>query len=210
MVAAGAAVGAAFIAAWIGRRQVAVAAKLGTSQISLGEEQANIAREQAAIAREQAGSARDQASIARFSSGVQIAFEHRRYMTSEPFRKTRQAAARYILAIKDSGSEADVRALLSEFELLGLLLRRQTLDEEVVWSWFSTRVLHYHPSLREFIQEERKGNSTYWIEFDSLHDAMCRIEKQKLGNDENPSPNAVRAFLKREAALVDPLPSGIP
>jgi hypothetical protein len=83
------------------------------------------------------------------------------------------------------GDHDEIREYVMEFfEDLGILHRRQMLDDELTWNAFSVYATRWWAACKEFVVEERKRENddpTYFIEFEQLAQRMNEREARELG-----------------------------
>jgi hypothetical protein len=64
--------------------------------------------------------------------------------------------------------------VLNFFELIGLLLRKDALDQEMITSEFSTYAYCYWIASKDYISRSRNRDPNYWINYEKLIEAMKR------------------------------------
>ena len=92
------------------------------------------------------------------------------------------------------------------FEDMGMLLRRDYLDREMIWDTFSYYVTRWWSSLKAYIAKERtdKGDDTLFKDLEYLVETMYRDEmmkRRKTRTELEPTSAEVNRFLKEEANL---------
>ncbi|MGD0279504.1 MAG: hypothetical protein ABSC11_09380 [Smithella sp.] len=141
----------------------------------------------------------EQAKIAR-DIDIVLKFDER--FNTEHFRKIRKEASRSIRDFRDylksdhKSKKYDPNDLLLRvygsndvpnikedvfdfFELIGLLFRRYSLDEELVWSLFYPWIEGYWHVGKEYILEEQKDDDTTWEDFKYLFNKLTEVEKER-------------------------------
>jgi hypothetical protein len=111
----------------------------------------------------------------RFAHGVDLIFDLDRQFQTPDLLKARRLSA---IALKDHKSTDEIDEVLDFFETLGILVRRNAVDVEIVWSYFSYWVLRYADLTKVHIEEMRKAelDETYWQDFELLVDRLTEIE----------------------------------
>ena len=93
--------------------------------------------------------------------------------------------------------------ILNYFELVGLLLRKGTLDPEMITSEFSLWAYSYWIASEKYIEKTRQRDSNYWINYEKLMQAMdATNEKVYRDTSYRPTKAEVKNFLEGESKLV--------
>jgi hypothetical protein len=133
-----------------------------------------------------------QASIV--ANGVNLATQIRAHVHSSDFRSARHRAA---AALLEGRFSLDVVYVLDELETVGLLVRRNVLDRQIVWTMLSSLVVNYVAAAQAHIDEDRRKNPTLWSNLLYLYDQMLEVERAEGGTDVNPRAT-YRAYLEQE------------
>src|SRR5712691_9623614 len=96
-----------------------------------------------------------QAYLLRFSLKVQALFALDQKFNAPQFRRIRAAAAR---SLRDGRPALDVDEVIGFLDTLGLLLKRRTLDKEMVWHMFFYWIHGYSNAARDHLEAERRKN----------------------------------------------------
>jgi hypothetical protein len=96
--------------------------------------------------------------------------------------------------------------VMNFFEDLGMLLRRNYLDREMIWDTFSYYARMWWSACREYIAAERTAlnDDTLFTDFDYLAERISEDEVKKRHKTRaqlEPSPSDLKAFLDAEAKL---------
>ncbi len=137
-----------------------------------------------------------------------------RFSGGDP-RRTRRLATAYLLKQRfnpqlglpesEKTCYLAVTELLDFFELVGLLVRRKILDEELAWHTFFHHFHHYFHAAKEIVEEERRKAPTVWEDLLYLKDTLTRIESQKRGKTvSEPSNENLLQFLEEELEATRP------
>ncbi|MGH9449711.1 MAG: GNAT family N-acetyltransferase [Terriglobia bacterium] len=129
-----------------------------------------------------------------------------RYHSPE-MRRRRSNLARVLLTNPRNYDLVDQRAgeICDYFEDLGLLLRKRIVPQYLAWTMFDYRILRYWPWLsRCYIPEyrRRKGDETYYSEFEYLWKRIARFEKNaRKRNKVDVDQAGLDEFLRDELRL---------
>jgi hypothetical protein len=141
---------------------------------------------------------------ARFSQGLDILLRMNDTFDSNDFKEKRQTVVNLLLK-QGEGSKLPAQAdaiddLLNHFEVLGLLLRKRVLDEELVWAHYFVWLHYYFFSLRTYIASVRTWEPTIWDDVDWLHKRLIPLERKHRpkGSDIGPTKETLNQFLLRE------------
>jgi hypothetical protein len=88
------------------------------------------------------------------------------------------------------------------FELLGLYVRRDMLDAEIVHSMFFHWINLYWNAGKAYIVKSRERSNDIYVDFQDVYKAVLAIEMKTAPNsrDINPTQADVEEFLKQELA----------
>jgi hypothetical protein len=121
----------------------------------------------------------------RFSLGVSTILELNKDFDGEEMRSKRRTAAGFLkkkdFAEGTKGSEA-LEDVLDFFETMGLMTHNRALDKEMVWNIFFDYLHHYRWAANEYIEMQRKKDSTIYQELIWLDEQTFAIEKRKSGD----------------------------
>jgi hypothetical protein len=114
----------------------------------------------------------------RFAHGVDLIFDLNHQFEAPDFLNARMLAA---TALQNHESAEEIDTVPDFFETLGILVRRNAVDDELAWNYFSHWVLRYAALTRDHIEARRKAESdeTYWQEFEFLVKRLTKIEKKE-------------------------------
>ncbi len=143
-----------------------------------------------------------QAYLLRLSLNVQALFQLDQRFNDAAFRKIRAGAARLLKAgSSPAKSGGDIDDVLDFLDTIGLLVKRRTLDKEMVWHTFYYWVDGYGRAAQGYIDGERRKNALVWNHLPALHDAVVAFEKKKGKRLGVLSQETVADFLDGEANL---------
>lgn len=145
------------------------------------------------------GYAARQLKQAREAEKVKHLVEFNREFESEPMANCRRVVAQKRLARSPFPDEA--HRLLGFFETMGLLVRRGYLDESDVWSTFSCWIFNIYADFRGEIEQEQRGDASYYCDFCALAERLRVLERQVGGGDDRPSPEEIRDFWEEETNI---------
>jgi hypothetical protein len=117
-----------------------------------------------------------QAYLLRFSLKVQSLFAVEKRFNEPEYRKSRHFAARQLLLNRP---ESDVDDVLDFLDMLGLLVRRGAIDEEMVYHTFFYWVDGYWRAAADVIQRERQKNDRVWEDLPRLYQRLLEIENRE-------------------------------
>ncbi len=102
---------------------------------------------------------------------------------SKEFKDKRSKAVK---VIKEKNIEKidDIREVFDFFETIGILVRRNVLDKELVWSTFFYWVYNYYFLGKEFLDSDRENFPRRYDEFVWLYKELYIIDKLKGGKTE--------------------------
>ncbi len=135
----------------------------------------------------------------RFAHGVDLIFDLDHQFQAPDLLNARRLSA---TALQNHESTEEIDEVLDFFETLGILVRRNAVDDELAWNYFSHWVFRYAALTKDHIEDRRKAESdgTYWQEFDFLIKRFTKIEKKKRKLKFPPpfSPEQLDKFLVEE------------
>jgi hypothetical protein len=145
----------------------------------------------------------------RFSSKIDNLWRMTDKWDSADMLRIRAAAAQSLKKHENADEICDV---LGFFELMGYLVRVDSLDAEATWSMFSDWALPYWLAAKYFVDDDRSVDRTYWQEFEGLWKTLMKIEAEKRGRPERhvvPNEHDIEILLDGESRLVpgNPRPS---
>ena len=127
----------------------------------------------------------------------------------EPALKEARSSA--AIALQAGHQTDDLEIVLDFFETLGLLIRKKTIDEELVWNSFSYWVMRYATLAKPQIERRRKDESdkTYYQEFDYLVERInyFEVKKRHLVATATITDNQIASFLSEESRCRPESPS---
>jgi hypothetical protein len=146
-----------------------------------------------------------QLSIAKEQRKIQLFLELRKDFDGSLLRE-RQLLARQLL--NSTPHDEINETVLNFFEDMGMLLRRDFLDREMIWDTFSYYARMWWSACRDYIAKEREdvgGDETLFTDFDYLVNCIAEDDAKKRGKSRTelePSTSAIKRFLETEARLV--------
>jgi hypothetical protein len=143
-----------------------------------------------------------QLGLFRYSHGIDLIFN-----LENKFDAPRMRFARHLFAEahlrKDKSDE--IEEILDFFEVLGLLVRKKAVDQDVVWNSFSHWILRYGNLADTFIKSRRikESDNTYYEEFEGLVSIMKKIDCKKrfLKSFDGFTEKQINDFLSEEKDL---------
>lgn len=139
---------------------------------------------------------------ARFSTSVDLLWRtDDLFRSNQKMLEKRRAAAKGIVK---GIVVTELDDVLDFFEMVGHLMRRKALDEEMVWYNYYTRALGYWILAQKYITEVRKDDKTIWMDYEYLVTRLIKVEKRKnKGRYHNPllTKEAVKEFLTQEITI---------
>jgi hypothetical protein len=118
---------------------------------------------------------------------------------SEPIVTYRRVTAEK--RVKGTHYPVEAQNILNFFETIGLLVRRQYLDLEDVWSSFGYWMFNVHADLRDDIEQEQRDDASYYRDFCDLIERLREVEQEHGGSDDRPSRDEVLEFWRDEAKI---------
>src|SRR5207302_6853258 len=98
----------------------------------------------------------------------------------------------------------DVDDVLDFFEIVGLLLERGAIDEEMAWAFFSPWVFHYVHGFGDYVATSCQDDPAAWEHVRPLFERFLQIEARRTGRTREaiiPSDDALRRWFESEAKL---------
>ncbi len=111
------------------------------------------------------------------------------------FKQKRKLAAQAIL--KNNTKDDNIYDIMDFFETVGLMVRRDALDKEMVWSEFSDDIEGYWMGGSKLIRSEIQEDSTIYVEFRCLYKTIDSISVSKGAEKMD-----LKSFLQTESTLV--------
>jgi len=111
----------------------------------------------------------------KFALKVELLLKLEDRFSSDSFKALRRSAAR---SIKTHAYD-DAEEILDFFTLIGLLVRRQALDPQLVWHAFFYWIHNYGAALKPYIAEAQRKDPTVWNSFLYLRDQVTKVEKRE-------------------------------
>ncbi len=137
-----------------------------------------------------AKSAAAQVRLTRFSLGVDMVQRLDARFDSPEFLEARRSAALALENLKDNdyaenrAIEANVEPVLDFFETIGLLVRREVLDKEIVHSYFFYWYYGYWLNAKPLIDRQRKKFPARYGDFLDLHGELLKFEDEPINKEE--------------------------
>src|SRR5438128_9505045 len=120
---------------------------------------------------------RQQARLAHFTASLDALWKLDARWDAPEMQRTRRAAAK---ALAEKQETADVDSVLDFFELLGLLVRRQVIDEELAWEFYHP-LSKYWRLTRDHVERVRRDNPAVWEYTVDLVQRLDRVEARRSG-----------------------------
>jgi hypothetical protein len=117
----------------------------------------------------------------------------------EPMANYRKVTAEK--RIRGTNYPAEAQNILNFFETIGLLVRREYLDVDDVWSSFGYWMFNVYSDLREDIEQEQRDDPSYYQDFCTLIERLRKVEEEEGGRDDHPSREEILDFWRDEAKL---------
>jgi len=143
-------------------------------------------------------------SIAKEQAQIQLYLELRKEFDGYLIEQRKILARKFL----DHASADEINEpVLNFFEDMGMLVRRNLLDHDMIWDTFSYYVRTWRSASRDYIAKVRAdlgGDETLFTDFDYLAECMCEAEAQKRGKTRGelePSPSQLQTFLEVEGRL---------
>lgn len=111
----------------------------------------------------------------RIALNVEIALDLDRRFNSPEIREDRRKTAEAI----QHGRVQDPGQVLEFFGTIGILLRKEVLDKEVLWRMFFYWLHGYHFLLKKYIEEEKKQDRTSFESLEILYKELLAFENEK-------------------------------
>jgi hypothetical protein len=141
---------------------------------------------------------KEERDLTHFKIGVEILAQEIEKFEKIEFRKTRKLAAAALLAGKKEDS--NVYDVIDFFDTMGLLIRRNALDKEMVMSTFFDCISGYWHASSDYIHFSTQQDSLNYNDFNLLYKRMVFV-CESMGGKETLDDNAVKTFLKSETEL---------
>ncbi|HEX4158065.1 MAG TPA: hypothetical protein VHY79_06290 [Rhizomicrobium sp.] len=144
-----------------------------------------------------------QLTIAKEQRKIQLFLELRKEFDGSLI-SDRKLLARQLL---DSVAHEEINEpVMNFFEDMGMLLRRDFLDREMIWDTFSYYARMWWSACKDYIAKERAnlGDNTLFRDFDWLVERISEDDvrkRRKTRAELEPSPSDLRVFLGAEARL---------
>ena len=156
------------------------------------------------LAKGQVSLLKGQLSIGQEQRKIQLYLELRKDFDGHLIEQSRILARRFL---ENAHAEEINEPVLNFFEDMGMLLRRDLLDHDMIWDTFSYYARMWRSASRDYIAKVRAdlgGDETLFTDFDYLSERMCDAEVRKRGKTRGelePSPSQLKAFLEAEGRL---------
>jgi hypothetical protein len=159
-----------------------------------------LARRQLSLAKEQL---EGQLSIAKEQRQFQLFIELRKQFDDSLIPARKLLATQLLNAVPHDVINETV---IDFFEDMGMLIRREFLDGEMVWDTFSYYARMWRNACRDYIAKVRTDHAddTLFTDFDNLAEWICEEEakrRHKSRAELEPSASDVKRFLQEEAGL---------
>ena len=148
-----------------------------------------------------------QSRLTKRTIDISVLLELEARFEKESMLQKRKKASNSLLSKKNLGARENLGVLddvLNFFELIGLLLGKGALDQEMVTSEFSFYAYCYWEASHEYIKQIRSRDPNYWIHYEELIKAMNKINddiyKKPLYL---PTKADVKEFLLAESKLLE-------
>jgi len=140
----------------------------------------------------------DQMGRSRFAHKTDTMFKLREQFSGKGMLKARAGAARHLIA-NDKGHDQNVDEVMDFFEDVAFLLRRDAIDVESVWQYFSYWSEAYWQAALYYRMEKRRNGhlqDEVWVEQDALRECIKRFKPVAEMSSE-----ALQRFLKDETEV---------
>jgi hypothetical protein len=144
-----------------------------------------------------------QLSIAKEQRKIQLYLELRKQFHGSLI-PARKLLARQLL---DAASYEEINETVMDFfEDMGMLIRREYLDREMIWDTFSYYARMWRSACRDYVVKVRTdhADNTLFTDFDNLVEWICEEDakrQHKSRAELEPSTSDVKRFLEEEAGL---------
>jgi len=144
-----------------------------------------------------------QLSTAEEQRKLQLYLELRKEFDSPPLRTARKLFAEQLLDAEPH--EEMNQEILTFFEDVGMLVRRNYLDREMMWDTFGHFAKMWWSACKEYVTTERSlldNDPFFFRDFKDLVEQVYEEDVNKRGKaraELEPSPSAVKMFLETEA-----------
>ncbi|HXM60519.1 MAG TPA: hypothetical protein VN950_06655 [Terriglobales bacterium] len=143
--------------------------------------------------------AKRQLAQARESDRVQHLVRFIEQFESEPLATYRRVTAEK--RVRGTSYPTEAQNILNFFETIGLLVRREYLDVDDVWSSFAYWMFNVYADFREDIEQEQRDDPSYYQDFCTLIERLRKVEMEEGGRDDHPSKEEILDFWRDEAKL---------
>jgi len=156
------------------------------------------------LAKGQLSVLKGQLSIAQEQRKIQLYLELRKDFDGHLIEHRKILARQFL---ENAHADEINEPVVNFFEDMGMLLRRDLLDHDMIWDTFSYYARMWRSACRDYIAKVRVdlgGDETLFTDFDYLSERMCEAEARKRGKTRGelePSPSQLKTFLEAEAAL---------
>jgi hypothetical protein len=144
-----------------------------------------------------------QLSVAKEQRQIQLYLELRKEFDG-PLISQRKLLAQALLVSRPY-EEINER-VLDFFEDMGMLVRRNYVDREMIWDTFSYYATRWWSACKDYIAHERaeKGDNTLFADFEKLVERIYNDEmtkRQKTRTELEPSALEIKRFLENETRV---------
>jgi hypothetical protein len=147
----------------------------------------------------------------RFSMGLDLILRLEDQFRTERMYVNRRKASLAFQANHCADAVNEIDEIIDFFEGVGFMVSRGALNEKIVWTFFSSYLFRFWHFAQEYIEQERKRDTTLWSEFIKLYHTLVKIQlgvRWKCGTGLKLSEEDYRQFLQEEARLS--VPGGSP
>jgi hypothetical protein len=142
--------------------------------------------------------AKEERESTHYKIGIEILMQQMEKFDGKEFRKTRKLAATALLAGKKQDN--NVYDVINFFDTMGLLVRRNVLDEEMVMPEFFDYISGYWHATSDYINTSIRLDSLNYKDFIFLDKKMNSAYKF-MGGKEELDHQSLKEFLKDESEL---------
>jgi len=101
--------------------------------------------------------------------------------------------------LKGTAYPPEAQKILDFFETIGLLVRRDYLDAEDVWSSFGYWMFNIYADFRDDIEQEQRLDKNYYGDSSDLLKRLHEIEEEMGSSDDRPSKEEIMDFWRDES-----------
>lgn len=132
------------------------------------------------------------------ASSVDLLLRFETQYHSKEMQRVRRETARGFLnaTLADEG-----KYLLGFFETMGVLARRDAIDEYFLWHSFWGDVDYYYSAIKPAIEEGQKINPAVYADLSYLHGRLVAIEEREGKSYEPPRRDSLLSFLEEESKV---------